>query len=128
MRILVLLFLPGLLGGCGAIAGAMVTSAMTGAAAGSVFYAPPAPARVMCSTPDSITVEYYTDHDAALALVAEHREETYTVTQNAERGVWHAVDARCNRADSAAPAEPPCVYRFTDPAGFGEGGVAAPEP
>jgi len=121
MKILVLLFLPGLLGGCGAIAGAMVGSAMTGATAGSAFAAPPAPAGVLCSTPNSITVEYYTDYDVALALVAEHCEGGYTVTQNAQRGVWHAVDAHCNLADSAVPAEPHCEYRFNEPAGFGEG-------
>jgi len=126
MRFLALLFLAGLLGGCGAIAGSMAASVVTGAMAGSALPASSASAGVLCSTADSITVEYYADYDAALTLVAEHCEGDYSVTQNAQRGAWHALDARCEGADSAVPAEPPCEYRFTEPTGFGQGDITAP--
>ena len=106
----------------------MIGSAMTGAAAGEAFNlsSEPGSPAVLCITPDSITVEYYSfeedtePRDNAMQLVADHCHGAYTETRTQKRGLWHGVDARCDQAAPGEGSEPPCELVLTERDGFGE--------
>lgn len=105
MKYLFIVLLSGLLAGCAEVAAVLVSSAATSVAIAAVPLpvTDPAP-RVLCTTPDTIAVEYGaadagSDRTAALELIVGHCGEAYTETRSVDRGDRWILEARCGRAE-----------------------------
>jgi len=119
-----------LLTGCGAIAGAMIGAALTGAAAGEVVNAAISPTglpppEISCSNGNTITVVFGSSaeddqEDKAGELISEHCGGAYSVTRRVDQIAWHAIDATCGGLEARPETEPPCQFDAAGRTGFGE--------
>jgi hypothetical protein len=119
------------IGGCGALAGAILIDLapmIVLAGAGAATHIPPP--QVACTSEDSIAVSYRREDwdlqsGAVLHELTAHCSAGYTETERTETTAWTTIHAVCLHPDGTPSDAPPCVpdpmgLEAAEPAGFGE--------
>jgi hypothetical protein len=132
-RVCLLIELILTLSGCGGFGGAALTGLMMGSWGN---YTPPAP-RVLCTTEDSIGVNYhfnraeaesYSRHDQAMQLISEHCVRGYIEVNRTDSSTSVNVYAMCLQVDGSPSDSQPCEYDIADEnVGFGKTDPAIPD-
>lgn len=107
----------------GAMAGAVVSGALTGA---GLPWHEPRPADVLCSSDDSIEVKYYVKgsdfaKERATRLIFEHCGGDYEVIHHVKFMTSGEIFAACLQADGSLPSSLSCEHAAPEPAPVGFG-------